>query len=253
MRRVIFNRKGGVGKSTLTCNLAAIGAAQGRSTLVVDLDPQANSTTYLLGDQMPSITLSDFFRETLEFGPLPDESTLAGYLSATPWPSLHLLAASTELEALQGKLEARYKMYKLRELLDALPQYDEVWIDTPPALNFYTRSALMAAARCLIPFDCDTFSQLALVSLRHEVHELRTDHNPQLQLEGIIVNQYQARSRLNRELLAEVATGGIPLLEPYLSSSVKVRESHRRCCPLIHLAPKHKLTQEFCALYAQLA
>jgi len=69
MKRVVFNQKGGVGKSTITCNLAAIGAARGLRTLVIDLDPQGNSTHYLLGaqDEPPELTLADLFDQMLNF------------------------------------------------------------------------------------------------------------------------------------------------------------------------------------------
>jgi chromosome partitioning protein len=69
------------------------------------------------------------------------------------------MPSSPALDELQAKLESRYKIYKLRDALDrARRGYDEIWIDTPPALNFYTRSALIAADSCLIPFDCDAFA-----------------------------------------------------------------------------------------------
>ena len=83
----------------------------------------------------------------------------ADFIRATPLAGLSLLASHPELSELMGKLEARYKMFKLKEALDSVSeQFDEIWIDTPPALNFFTRSALIAADRCLIPFDCDAFS-----------------------------------------------------------------------------------------------
>ena len=162
MRRVVFNQKGGVGKSTITCNLAAISAARGLRTLVIDLDPQANSTRYLLGAAADSLenTATGFFDQMLNFKlrPLPTED----FLVATPFENLFLLPADSALEELQAKLESRYKIYKLREALDALDDFDEIWIDTPPALHFYTRSALIAADSCLIPFDCDEFARRAL-------------------------------------------------------------------------------------------
>ena len=71
------------------------------------------------------------------------------------------MPAHPELDTLHGKLESRYKIYKLRDALNE-PTPDAVYIDTPPALNFYTRSALIAVERCLIPFDCDDFSRRAL-------------------------------------------------------------------------------------------
>jgi len=191
MRYVVFNQKGGVGKSTITCNLAAISAQQGLRTLVVDLDPQGNSTHYLLGDVPPDTpNLAEFFDQTLKFSARPKST--ADFVVATQWDHLDLMCSSPELEELQGKLESRHKIYKLRDALAELDEaYDRVYIDTPPALNFYTRSALIAAQGCLIPFDCDDFSRRALYALMGNVQEIQADHNPALKIEGIVVNQFQ--------------------------------------------------------------
>jgi MinD-like ATPase involved in chromosome partitioning or flagellar assembly len=91
MKRVVFNQKGGVGKSTITCNLAAIAAARGARTLVIDLDPQANSTQYLLGAgaQDLELTANEFFDQMLSFKlrPLPTED----FITATPFENLSIL------------------------------------------------------------------------------------------------------------------------------------------------------------------
>jgi chromosome partitioning protein len=250
MRRVVFNQKGGVGKSTITCNLAAIGAHQGRRTLVVDLDPQGNSSQYLLGQSRtdPTPTLADFFDQVLNFKLNPRDS--AEFVIPTPFPGLDLMPSHPDLEDLQGKLESRYKIYKLREALERLgDDYERIWIDTPPALNFYTRSALIAADGCLVPFDCDDFSRRALYALLENVQEIKLDHNRALTVEGIIVNQFQARASLPRRIVEELTAEGLPVLVPYLSASVKIRESHQHSRPVIHLDPRHKVTREYVALH----
>jgi len=254
MRRVVFNQKGGVGKSTITCNLAAIAAHAGWRTLVVDLDPQGNSTRYLLGDaageEAPGA--AGFFESTLKFSLRPQDT--ADFIVETPWEKLHLMPASPALDELHGKLESRYKIYKLREALEAVADdYDAIWIDTPPALNFYTRSALIAADTCLIPFDCDDFSRRALYGLLAAVTEIQADHNAGLKVEGIVVNQFQPRASLPQRTVQELIDEGLPVLQPYLSASVKIKESHEQARPMIHLDPRHKLTQEFVALFDALA
>lgn len=254
MRRVVFNQKGGVGKSTITCNLAAISAQQGRRTLVVDLDPQGNSTQYLLGcaGETLDATLADFFDQTLNFKLNPKRT--AQFIVASPFEGLDVMPSHPALEDLQGKLESRYKIYKLRDALDELSRdYDDVYIDTPPALNFFTRSALIAADGCLIPFDCDEFSRRALYSLLENVQEIRADHNRGLTVEGIVVNQFQARAGLPQKVVQELIDEGLPVLSPYLSASVKIKESHEQSRPMIHLDPKHKLAQEFVALHDTIA
>jgi chromosome partitioning protein len=252
MRRVVFNRKGGVGKSTIVCNLAAVSAAGGRRTLVVDLDPQANSTRYLLGARAAGAdpTLADFFEQTLSFRLFRDPA--ASFVHPTPFERLSILPAHADMADLLAKLEAHHKIYKLRDLLNLLDGFEAVYIDTPPALGFFTLSALIAAERCLIPFDCDDFSRHALYSRLETVEEMREDHNPDLHVEGIVVNQFQPRANLPRLLVDELRAEGLPVLEPYVSASVKVRESHQRAKPLVHLSPSHKLAAEFVALHQTL-
>lgn len=249
MRRVVFNQKGGVGKSTITCNLAAISAANGKRTLVVDLDPQGNSTRYLLGENPldPQRTLVGFFKEILSYS-FRSKGAL-GFIHQTPFEHLSLMPAHRELDDLQSKLESRYKMFKLRDALLELDEFDEIYIDTPPALNFFTRSALIAANACLIPFDCDDFSRQALYTLLENVREVQQDHNDQLIVEGIVVNQFQSRARLPRELVDELIGEGLPILDAFLSPSVRIRESHQQAQPMVHFDPRHKLTGEFQALY----
>jgi chromosome partitioning protein len=254
MRHVVFNQKGGVGKSTITCNLAAISAFRGERTLVVDLDPQGNSTRYLLGSALDEQTaqplphLAQFFDQTLKFVARP-RATLE-FIVETQWECLHLMPSDPSLEDLQTKLDSRHKIYKLRDALAELADdYDRIYIDTPPALNFYTRSALIAAQGCLIPFDCDDFSRRALYALLDNVREIQADHNPGLQIEGIIVNQFQPRANLPQRLVQELIDEGLPVLQPYLGASVRIRESHEQSVPMIHLDARHKLTLEFIALH----
>ena len=253
MPRVVFNQKGGVGKSTITCNLAAISASQGLRTLVIDLDPQGNSSAYLLGhkpsDDQPNV--AGFFENTLSFSLRSVAPT--EFVVATPHENLHLMASSPKLDELQAKLESRHKIFKLREALQQLDGvYDRIYIDTPPALNFYTRSALIGARACLIPFDCDDFSRKALYTLLENVQEIQADHNPALVVEGIVVNQFQPRANLPTRIVNELIAEGLPVLQPYLPSSIRIRESHEQSLPMIYMDPGHKLTQALVALHDKL-
>ena len=253
MKRVIFNQKGGVGKSTIAVNLAAIAARHGKRALLVDLDSQCNSSRYLLGDAMQEAkpTLADYFEQTLAFIVYPKLAT--SFVHPTPFENLSLVPSHPAIGELQSKLESRHKIYKLRDMMNELAkEYDEIYLDTPPSYNIFTQSALIAADSCLIPFDCDDFSRQALYTLMNNVGEIRADHNARLQIEGIVVNQFQARASLPQRLVDELKEEGLPVLNSKLSSSIKIRESHDRGLPMIHLDAKHKLSVEYLALYKEL-
>ncbi len=249
MHRVIFNQKGGVGKSTITCNLAAVSAKMGLKTLVIDLDPQANTTQYLLGDLSENLenTIVDFFDQTLNFK--LRSKKLGEMIYKTQFENLSVFPSHHLLEDLQSKLESRYKIYKLKEALNDLSEYERVYIDTPPSLNFFSRSALVAANRVLIPFDCDDFSRRALYNLIDNLEEIKADHNKDLELEGIVVNQFQPRASLPKKIIDQMLSEDLPLLEPYLTNSIKIKESHELHRPMIYLDQGHKLTDQFIALY----
>jgi cellulose biosynthesis protein BcsQ len=136
MRRVVFNQKGGVGKSTIVCNLAAICASEGRRTLVIDLDAQANSTQYLLGAGAADVkpNAADFFETALTFNFRPIDVT--SFIRPTPFENLDIMPAHPDLDTLHSKLESRYKIYKLRDALNELDMYDAIYIDTPPRAEF---------------------------------------------------------------------------------------------------------------------
>jgi chromosome partitioning protein len=253
MRRVVFNKKGGVGKTTIVCNLAAAAALTGQRTLVVDLDPQANTTRYLLGEGANAIapTVKDLLEESLGLGLIGERRPSSAFVHETPFPNLSLIPSHRELEGLMGRLESRLRVTRLREFLRDV-EADQVLIDTPPALNVCTLSALIAAQRCLIPFDCDEFSRHALYGLKGHVRQVASEKNPDLRLEGVVVNQFQPRARLPKRLVDELEREGFELLRPFLGSSVIIRESHQSARPLVHLAPRHKLSAAFRELWRTL-
>lgn len=253
MIRVIFNRKGGVGKSTLTCNLAAAGAASGKATLVIDLDSQCNTTSYLghfFKDDV--IGVAEYFESLLSYS--YRDFKPADYARDTDFNNLSLISASPALVDLEQKLESKHKIYKLRDFIKELEKnYDEIWLDTPPALNFYTLSALIAADLVWIPVDCDAFSRDALFDLIGAIGEIRADHNPDLQIGGVIINQFQERAKVAQAAVEEIRTSKLRVMEPFISTSVKVKESHHCKKPLVFLDPKHKLSQQFSELYKSMS
>lgn len=272
--RVVFNQKGGVGKSSIAVNLAAISAHQGFKTLVIDLDPQANSSQYLLGDDATysanktalEPNIQHYFEEVLgqqqnkglignAIGSILKSKTkkFDEFIHASPFQNLDVLPASPTLGTLEHALEAKHKIYKLRDAIQSLSgQYERIFIDTPPAFNFFTLSALIASNRVVIPFDCDVFSKRALYSLIENVIETQDDHNEHLEIEGIVVNQYQAQAKLPREVVQQLKDENLPVLDSMLPPSVLMKESHLKNIPLIYLATDHKLTQAYVALFNEI-
>ena len=252
MIRVVFNRKGGVGKSSIACNLAAVSASQGYKTLLLDLDTQANSTSYLGHDSKDDVAgIAEFFESLISYK--YRDFLSKDFVRSTEFENLFLISADATLSDLEQKLESRHKIYKLRDFLKELNnEFEQIFIDTPPALNFFSLSALIAADRCLIPFDCDAFSRDALLDLLLSIDEIKEDHNDSLEIEGVVINQYQSRAKIPQAAVEELKSIDLNILQPYLSSSVKMKESHASQKPLIHLAAKHKLSTEFIELFTNL-
>jgi chromosome partitioning protein len=253
MIRVLFNKKGGVGKSSLAVNLAAISANKGYRTLIIDLDTQCNSTAYLNAESIdPADNIADLFEQTITFH--IRRKPAIEYCQATQIENLSIIAGSQRLAELESELHSRHKIYKLKEALASLSEdYDHIYIDTAPALNFFSLSALIAADRCLIPIDCDDFARQGLYSLQQKIDEIREDHNADLAIEGIIANQFMANAKLPQQIINELIDEGYPVLAQYISQSVKMRESHQAKRPLIDFAPKHKLTLSLVKLFEELA
>lgn len=257
MKRVVFNQKGGVGKSSIACNLAAISAEMGYATLLIDLDVQGNSSMYLGYDihsdeaRDAKTNVASIFKQ--KRGLLTNKLNAQEYVVDTDYENLALLPASVELERLEKDLESRYKIYQLRKALEKLElYYDRIYIDTAPNFNFYSKSALIGTDTVLIPFDCDSFSKQALYNLIDNMMELKEDHNEALRIEGVIINQFNAQASLPAKLVDELKTEEMPVLDCYIGSSVKMKESHYLQKPLIHMARSHKLTQQFVALFEQI-
>jgi chromosome partitioning protein len=251
MRFVVFNQKGGVGKSTIAANLAAVAAMRGEQTLLVDLDPQANASQYLLGPVAAEAkpNLLDLFEEGLSFRLFRTDPRL--FVHPSPFPKLDLVPSHPSVDGILSRLESRHKIFRVREVVDALG-YGTVFFDTPPAYNVLSLSALVAADRVLIPFDCDDFARRAIAPLLERIEEVRSDHNPRLKVEGVVVNQFQGRANFPQQAVDELVAEGLPVLEPYISASVRIRESHHAAKPMVFFEPSHKVAGEFEALYDRL-
>ena len=252
MIRVLFNKKGGVGKSSLAVNLAAISAQKGFKTLLIDMDTQCNATAYLNKlDTEPEHTIAELFDQTITFHirKRPTEE----FCVDTDVDNLSIIAGSSRLAELENELHSRHKIYKLREALEQLDgQFDRIFIDTAPALNFYSLSALIAADTCLIPIDCDDFARQGLYQLQQDIAEIKEDHNEKLAIEGIIANHFVVNANLPKRIIAELQEEEYPVLPIPVPLSVKMRESHELKAPLSVCAPRHKLTQALTSVFEHL-
>ena len=194
----VVNQKGGVAKTTTTVNLATALAAMDKKVLVIDLDPQGNSST--------GFGVSQQQRKNTIYQALTNIIKLKDTIISTNIPNLEIITSNTNLSAAELDLiELEEREYILTKLLEEIKiLYDYIIIDCPPSLNLLTINALVAGDEVLIPMQCDFYSLEGLSHLLKTVEIIEKKLNPKIKIAGILFTMYDKRNRLTEQVEEDV-------------------------------------------------
>lgn len=194
----IANQKGGVGKTTTSVNLAASLGVLEKKVLLIDADPQANATSGL-GIDVETVELGTY--QLLEHTVKASEAIVK-----TDSPNLDLIPSHIDLVAIEIELvdqEERESMLR-KAICDLKNDYDYILIDCAPSLGLLTLNALTAADSVIIPIQCEYFALEGLGKLLNTIKSIQKIHNPQLDIEGLLLTMYDSRLRLSNQVVEEV-------------------------------------------------
>jgi chromosome partitioning protein len=194
----IANQKGGVGKTTTTVNLAASLGVLEKKVLLIDADPQANATSGL-GIEVDEVELGTY--QLMEHTKTAEETIIQ-----TSSPNVDLIPSHIDLVAIEIELvDKDDREYMMKKALAGLrDKYDFILIDCAPSLGLLTLNALTAADAVIIPIQCEYFALEGLGKLLNTIKSVQRIHNPDLDIEGMVLTMYDSRLRLSNQVVEEV-------------------------------------------------
>jgi chromosome partitioning protein len=238
----IANQKGGVGKTTTAINLAAALAHKGVNTLLIDLDPQGNTT-------MSFVDLHTLGRSMYDV--LVEGVPITEVILPTHLEQLHIAPARIALakleNALVGELDAHFRLKdRMRELI---PRYEYIIIDTPPTLGLITVNAMVAATHLLIPIQSSYFALEGTDDLLETIEKIKVRANPDLQLLGVLITLHDRRTVLARDIQEQIrSVFGDRVFSTTVTRSVRLEESPAYRTSIFEHAPQSSGAMEYYAL-----